>query len=523
MKRTALLLMMMVTTGMLAGGGARAAVVDVRVEGAAQTLFEGPVRSSGNPVRATSDSRQHRCDGTNNGQHPTPGATATGASVEGLRTEGMDFDARWFPGFDDYYVTRFGPDAEDVDTYTFWGMLVDDVFADVGGCQAQVDDGDHVLWAYDAFHNRGFLKLAVAGDSAAAPSPTATVVTGQPLTVSVTRAYGEKSPAFTGVGGVTVAPVTTAANGVETVQPTAPGATTTAVDGTADVIFGTLGWHRIKADAGAGGAIRSDRLDVCVVSAPGGNCGAAPADTAVREAPPLPPDPIDPGSGGAGATPSKPGGGKAPAQLVGAPIIELPRFTTAGQRTGRVGVRWRVLQAGVGVRRWRFSARLARKRSGSFTTLATGTKGTTAQLELGAGQTWTVRVTFTDKLGRDVSQTIGDVLVPLDAGARAVRRSGAWSRVRDGGAWLGAVHRGRTGATLTARLAAGRPTILIRGVRKTADIEVRVGSKRAVYRISGSATAATREIVAAPRARAGTVRVRIVSGTAGVDGLGVRP
>jgi hypothetical protein len=521
MKRTPLLMMLAVAA--FGTADARAAVVDVRVEGATQTLFEGPMRSSGNPVRSASDNQQRHCDGANNGQHPTPGATATGAAVEGLRTAGMDFDAKWFPGFDDYYLSRLGPDAEDGNTYTFWGVLVDDAFADVGGCQAQVVDGDRVLWAYDAFHARGFLKLAVAGDSAATPTPTATVVTGQPLTVSVTRAYGEKSPAFAGVGGVTVAPVTTAANGVETIQPTAPGATTTAVDGTADVTFGTLGWHRIKADAGAGGAIRSNRLDVCVVSAPGGSCGPAPIDTAVREAPPLPPDPVVPGTGGSGATPGKPGGGTAPAQLVGAPIIELPRFTTADAKSGRVGVRWRVLQAGVGVRRWKFSARPAASRSGAFTALATGTKGTTAQLKLGAGQTWTVRVTFTDNLGRDVSQTLGDVLVPLDAGARAVHRSGPWSRVRDGGAWLGAVHRGHAGATLTTRLAAGRPTVLVRGVRKTADVEVRVGGKRAVYRISGSATASTREIVTARRTSAGTVRVRIVTGTAGVDGLGVRP
>jgi hypothetical protein len=384
-------------------------------------------------------------------------------------------------------------------------------------------DGDRVLWAHDAFHSRGFLKLAVAGDTAANPTPTATVLAGRPLTVSVTRAYGEKRPAFAGVGGVTVAPVTTAADGVQSVQPTGPGAATTAVDGTADVIFGTPGWHRIKADAGTGGAIRSNRLDVCVVSAPGGTCGAAPADTATREAAPLPPDPVGPDTGGTGATPTTPGGGKAPAQLVGAPIIELPRFTTAGRKVGRVGVRWRVLQPGVGVRRWRFAARPASRRSGAFAALATGTKGSSAQLELGAGQTWTVRVTFTDKVGRDVSQTVGDVLVPLDAGARAMRRAGAWSRVRDGRAWLGAVHRGRAGATLTARLKAGRPVVLLRGVRGTADVEVRAGAKRAVYRITGSAAGLTREIVAARRARAGTVGVRIVSGTAGVDGLGVRP
>ncbi len=516
MKRT---LLLMVSVMVLAGGEAHAATVNVRVEGATQTLFEGPVISSGNPVRAASDAQQRHCDATNNGQHPTPGATATGASVEGLRTEGIDFDAKWFPGFDDYYVTRFGPDAENLDSYTFWGLLIDDAFTEVGGCQAQVGDGAHVLWAFDAFHNRGFLKLAVAGS---APAPTATVVVGQPLTVSVTRAYGEKSPAFAPVGGVTVAPVTTAANGVETVQPTATGVVTTAGDGTADVTFATPGWHRIKADAGAAGAIRSNRLDVCVVSAPGGTCGDAPADTAPREAALLPPDPVGPATGGSGATPGKPGGGKAPAELVGAPIIELPRFTSTGRKAGRIGVRWRILQAGVGVRRWRFSARPADSTK-AYMSLLSGTKGATALLKLGAGRTWTVQATFTDKVGRDVSETIGDVLVPLDAGAKAVRRAGAWTRVRDAGAWLGVVHRGRAGATLTAELAAGRPVVQLRGVRHTAEVEVRVGSRRAVYRISGSATTGTREIVAARRAHAGTVRVRIVSGTAGIDGLGVRP
>jgi hypothetical protein len=288
------------------------------------------------------------------------------------------------------------------------------------------------------------------------------------------------------------------------------------------VTFGAPGWHRIKADAGAGGAIRSNRLDVCVVSAPGGSCGAAPSDTLPREAAPLPPDPVAPPTGETATTPVKPGDGTTPAKLVGAPVIELPHFTSAGQKTGRVGVRWRILQAGVGVRRWRFSARPAGSGK-AYRSLLSGTKGTSALLKLGAGRTWTVSATFTDTLGRDVSQTVGDVLVPLDAGAKSVHRDGSWTRVPDAGAWLGAVHRGRAGATLTATLAAGRPTVQLRGVRKATKIEVRVGSKRVVYRISGSTTTGTREIVAARRGRGGAVGVRIVSGTAGVDGLGVRP
>src|SRR5262249_4074837 len=154
-------------------------------------------------------------DGTNLGASPTPGATATGAATEGLRAAGMDFDGKWYPGYDDYYVTRLGPDAENLGTNTYWGVLVDDTFSEVGGCQAPAHDGDRVLWAYDAFHERGFLRLAATGDGGASPAPTATVVAGAPLSVTVTRAYGEKNPQYVPVGGMAVAPVATTANGVQ--------------------------------------------------------------------------------------------------------------------------------------------------------------------------------------------------------------------------------------------------------------------------------------------------------------------
>jgi hypothetical protein len=522
MKR--LLSSVLIAAALPGAAAASPATVGVRVEGAAQTLFEGPLRSSGNPVRAASDAQQHRCDGTNNKQNPAPGPTATGAAVEGLRLAGADFDGRWFPGFDDYYVNRFGPDAENGNAYVYWGVLIDDVFTDLGGCQAQLHDAQRVLWAHDAFHDRGFLKLAVAGDVAPAPAATATVGAGQPLTVHVTRAYGEKSPSFVPLAGVTIAPVTTAANGFQTVDTAAPSAVTTAGDGTAALSFATPGWHRIKADGGPGGPIRSNRLDVCVEASAGDGCGAAPADTQLREAAPLPPDPVGPPSpGGGGGSGAGGGAGAAPAQKVGAPVIELPRFTHAGAARGRVSVRWRILQPGAGIRSWSFASRAAGAGSGAYTVRARGTKGTTATLTLPAGRTWSIRATFVDALGRGVSEDVGAVLVPLDAGARTVRRTGAWTRRPDAGAWLRATHRGRAGATLTARLAAGHPVVLVRGVTRTAEVEVRAGGRRATYRVGGSATTATREIVAPARARAGAVTVRVVRGQVGVDGVGVRP
>jgi len=495
---------------------APSSTADIRVEGATSTLFEGPVTSSGNPVKSASDTVQRHCDGTNLSAHTAAGATATGATTEGLRSVGLDFDAKWFPGYDDYYVTRFGPDAEDLNTNTYWGILDNDVFTDVGGCQVQVHDGDRVLWAYDAFHERGFLKLT---------APTTTVVVNQPLRVTVSRAYGEKNPQFVPVGGMTVAPVTTAANGVQTVDLNAAGAVVSSgIDGTASLSFSTPGWHRVKADGGVGGPIRSNRLDLCVVASAGGSCGTPPTDTQPRSAPALPPDP--PGTQYQDPNKNTTGGGTQQGNtgtVQGAPVIELPRFTSAGAKAGRTTLSWRVLQQGVGIKSWSLSSRAAGARSGAWTVRAHGTKGTSAKLALPAGRTWTIRATFTDKLGRKVTETVGDVLVPLDAGAKGVRRGGRWTRVKDAKAWLGAVHRGRVGAKLSAKLGAGKVVVLVRGVRSSADVEITAGGKRTTYRVSGSATTATREVVTRARSRAGTVTVRIVRGQAGIDGVGTRP
>ena len=509
--------------------GAHAApssTANVRVEGGASTLFEGLVTSSGNPVKAASDATQHHCDGTNNDQHPSPGATATGAATEGLRLAGMDFDAKWFPGFDDYYVNRFGPDAETLATNIYWGILVNDTFTDLGGCQAQVHDGDRVLWAYDAFHDRGFLKLAVAGDAGATPQPTTTVVAGQPVSVTVSRAYGEKNPNYVPVGGMTVAPVTTMANGVQAVDTGAPeAAVSSGVDGHATLVFSTPGWHRVKADGGAGGPIRSNRLDVCVVAVAGGTCGAPPADTTPRQAPPLPADPVGPPSTGPNGNTNNNNNnnGRPIGSAQGAPVVELPRFTSAGTKAGRITLRWKVLRPGVGVKSWSLAARAAGARSGPWAVRAHGTKGTSARLALAGRRSWTIRATFVDKLGRSVSEEVGDVLVPLDAGAKGAHRTGRWHRKADNKAWLGAVHEGRAGARLSAKLGPGKVVVLVRGARKSADIEISAGGRRATYRVSGSATTATREIVTAARARAGTVTVRIARGKAGVDGVGTRP
>ena len=57
------------------------------------------------------------------------------------------------PRFDDYFITRFGPDAQERRASP-GGVLVNNTFTNVGGCQYQLDEGDEVLWVYDAFSGR---------------------------------------------------------------------------------------------------------------------------------------------------------------------------------------------------------------------------------------------------------------------------------------------------------------------------------------------------------------------------------
>jgi hypothetical protein len=263
------------------------ATVEVRVEGADQTLFEGPVETEGGYIQASSDTQPRECDGTNNNAYKQPVPTATKAAVDGMQIVGQPFDGQWYDGYDDYFITSFGPDAENTSLNYYWGVLLNDTFTPVGGCQAKVNTGDQLLWQYNAFNGQPFLKLAPVGDDiSSAPPLTVSVVKGQPLALQV-DSYDGGSSTYTPVSGVEVAPVTTAKQtGFETVDTSSPKAVTTDSSGLADVKFKTLGWHRIKAagsnDTPTGQYLRSNRLDVCVEKAVGVGCGALPADDQVR-------------------------------------------------------------------------------------------------------------------------------------------------------------------------------------------------------------------------------------------------
>jgi hypothetical protein len=275
--------------------------VNVRIEGKSETLFEGPILTEGHDVQASSDTQERSCDGINKNdpENVTPGPTPTAASVDAMSLIGETFDGQWYPVYDDYFITRWGPDQEEQGMS--WGVLVNNVFTSVGGCQYELRAGNEVLWVYNAFASKPFLGLfpVAAGYTSGARPLTATAELGKPFEVEVVDYSDQKEdkpladPERTGSApyeGADVSPVQSTAKGFEQIETTSPETVKTNAEGKASITFTTPGWHRIKAGTALNGeseeaAIRSNRLDVCVPEAGVSGCGEPPAEDQVRISP----------------------------------------------------------------------------------------------------------------------------------------------------------------------------------------------------------------------------------------------
>jgi hypothetical protein len=439
--------------------------VNVRIEGATETLFEGPVAVEPHAVKASSDTVQRSCDGINSldPENTAPEPTPTAAAADAMTLAGETFDGKWYPGFNDYFITRFGPDAEKEGKS--WGILVNNTFTSVGGCQYQLDGGDEVLWVFNAFNSRPFLALfPAAANYTAGPRPlTATATLGDPFEVEV-AAYaddeegdpteGSVRAGSTAFEGADVSPVTTGANGFEKVDTADPTTVEANAQGEASITFTTLGWHRIKATVPGTReeeAIRSNRLDVCVLGPGETSCGARPAEDAVRvppptveeetsgeepggageddeetagggelpigEAPPVFTLPTGNGGGGSGspASASKTGAPSTtptPTAKAGPVRVSPPKLDRGELKRGRLGVSWTLLRSGAGVKSWTIASQLLGAKKAPFVRRASGSTTTSASLRLPPGASYRLRLTIVDALGRTSTVTLGKVTVP---------------------------------------------------------------------------------------------------------------
>src|SRR5262249_14300242 len=158
------------------------------------------------------------------------------------------FDGDWYgaESFDDYFITQWGPERQDVSEGDYWGVVVNNVFLPVGGCQYQVDSGDEVLWVYDAFDGRPQLVLYPGDYSGGSVALTAMASLGVPFEVSVEESGGDccasaPPPAPTRstapYEGAEVAPVVPTVRGFERVDTASAETVETGADGTATITF----------------------------------------------------------------------------------------------------------------------------------------------------------------------------------------------------------------------------------------------------------------------------------------------
>jgi hypothetical protein len=142
---------------------AQAVTVNLRIEGATRTLFQGAVNAE--PIASLSlpsSGGPHPCDvRANTGDPGDPvAATPFGALVAGAQAAGLSLDAAWFEfgGTGDFLVREVGGDQA-TDT-AFWGFAVNYAEAMVGGCQIPLAGGEQVLYAYDYFSQNELLTLS---------------------------------------------------------------------------------------------------------------------------------------------------------------------------------------------------------------------------------------------------------------------------------------------------------------------------------------------------------------------------
>ncbi len=265
------------------------ASVDLRVEGATHTLFEGPVTTDVRTFRFSGDPVEHLCDGTaaNQGVSPSPAPTRGAVLAQAAETAPFAVTGTWFDSLaSPSFSTIAGQNtAYDGATNSYLVEYKNGTASMFGSCGDPVASGDKILFAYGTGSEP---LLALTGPPVARP--------GETIELQVTQ-VGSGLP----VVGATVQGQTTGANGRVRVVVAAGGAAT------------------FKAEKP--GAIRSNRVSVCLTNGQDGSCGT----TAAGQTP-----------GGSGPAAQAPGAGPtsrvrdtlAPAARLSA-IREQQRFSRA--------------------------------------------------------------------------------------------------------------------------------------------------------------------------------------------------
>ena len=225
--------------------------VDLRIEGPTRTLFEGRIATPVRTFRFTNERTRHRCDGTAvvGGPSARPVATRGGAIDEAAERFGFSLRGKWFEGLGATFERIAGEDvAFDPTTNRYLVEYENGLPTELGSCADPIRPGDDVLFAYGTGSET---LLALSGPRTAAPQDR--------VTMRVTNARTQAP-----VAGATVRGVVTGPAGLATVGP-----------------FERAGYHALKARQP--GAIRSNRLRLCVTSGTDGACAPLDRITDIRD------------------------------------------------------------------------------------------------------------------------------------------------------------------------------------------------------------------------------------------------
>jgi len=397
--------------------------VNLRVEGQSATIFDGPVTTDGHTV-TTQSGGTHPCDGTNGGASPTPVPTATAALDDGARLHDFTWDADWFDSFEDFAVKRVA--SESATSSQFWGYAVNFEFAQVGGCQFHVRQGDEVLWIFDAFSKSHVLKLT--GPSAA--------TTGAPVTVEVTDG-GDGTPQQ----GATV------------------GGAQTGADGKATVSFAEAGVYRLKAERAD--SVRSNSLTLCVDPA-----GADPCTSGDRAAPAIREV-------------------KLPGDRLASEDGQSRTLVVSWQADDGTGAG--VSYYAVEVREVASGVQAAKIAPGDWRVITDRTATPSVRFRGDSGKAYQFRVTAVDRAANRGSAETDPIVLPIDDRDRRLWHFGrGWKRIPRATAWGRTVRRAtRAGATARLPFTGARVALIGQRLPRGGRVRLTVGGRSKVLRLRG--------------------------------------
>jgi hypothetical protein len=397
--------------------------VNLRVEGETSTIFDGPVTTDGHTI-TTPSGGTHPCDGTNGGAHPAPVPVATAALDDGARLNSFGWDADWFESFHDFIVKRVA--GESATSSEFWGYAVNFKFPSVGGCQMKVNQGDEVMWIFDAFSKSYALKLA--GPSAAS--------TGAPVTVEVTDG-GDGSPQ----AGATV------------------GGAQTGADGKATLSFADAGVYRLKAERDD--SVRSNTITLCVDPP-----GADPCTSGDKSAPTL--VQVD-----------------LPGEQLASEGGQSRTLVVSWQADDGTGAG--ISHYAVEVREVASGLRTSKIEPGDWRLIADRTATPSVRFRGDSAKAYQFRVTAVDRALNRGSTETQPIVLPVDDRDRSLWSfSRGWRRTPSESAWGRTVRRAReAGATATFPFAGQRVSLIGRTLPNGGRLRVSVGGRSKVLRLRG--------------------------------------